>query len=224
MKTLLCVEDERTLLKNNREFFERLGYRVLPAETLAEARSWLIAQTPDAILLDIMLPDGNGLDLLQELRAAGSTLPIIMLTAWGEPQDVSRGYRLGATAYISKPFDYEAVRSALESILQSREQVPEVVTKGPLALKLSPMIALLFEKDMLLTQKEFALLLLFVQNEGRTIRAEYLYERVWNAPMGDDNRTLKKHISSIRKRLEEGNSGYTITSIRGKGYRLEKTS
>lgn len=223
MKTLLCVEDERTLLKNNREFFERLGYRVLPAETLLEARRWLITHTPDAILLDIMLPDGNGLDLLQELRAKGSTLPIIMLTAWGEPQDVSRGYRLGATAYISKPFDYEAVQAAIESIFQSREQVPDVIRKGPLTLKLSPMIALLFEVDMLLTQKEFALLLLFVQNEGRAIRAEYLYERVWNAPMGEDNRTLKKHISSLRKGLEEGNSGYTIASIRGEGYRFEQS-
>lgn len=222
MRTLLCVEDEKILLKNNRDFFERSGYRVLPAENLAQARDWLSRETPDAILLDIMLPDGNGLDLLAELRAAGSKLPIIMLTAWGEPKDVSKGYRLGASAYLSKPFDYEAVLAAIEGIFRSIDEVPEVIVKGSLILKITSRIALISGVDMLLTQKEFALLMIFAQNEDRTISSEYLYEKVWNASMGTDNRTLKKHISNVRKRLEDGNSGYTITAIYNEGYCFER--
>jgi DNA-binding response OmpR family regulator len=71
---------------------------------------------------------------------------------------------------------------------------------------------------MLLTQKEFSLLLLFIQNEGRVLRADYLYERVWKAPLGADNRTLKKHVSGLRKHLEDARSGFTIAVIRGDGY------
>jgi two-component system response regulator QseB len=103
MKILLLVEDERDILENNRLFFEAEGYRVMIAENLAQAREHLfdgggnsIRSDIDAIVLDIMLPDGNGLDLLAELRAAGSKIPVIMLTAWGKSSDVARGLKLGA--------------------------------------------------------------------------------------------------------------------------------
>lgn len=220
MKTLLCVEDDKTLLKNNRDFFENKGYRVLAAEDLAGARKHLSQESPDAILLDIMLPDGNGLDLLTELRGVGSKTPVIMLTAWGEPKDVSRGYRLGATAYLSKPFDYDAVLAAVESIFRNVEEVPEMIVKGRLKLKMTSMIAFVNEADMLLTQKDFALLLLFVQNENKTMSAEYLYEKVWNSPMNDDTQAIKSAISRLRKRL--AGSGYTIFTQRYEGYIFER--
>jgi DNA-binding response OmpR family regulator len=222
MRTLLCVEDDLQILRNNREALTESGYAVRTAENLAQARAVLSKDTPDAILLDIMLPDGNGLDLLQELRSAGNKVPVIMLTAWGEPKDVSRGYRLGATAYLSKPFDYEAVEAAVESIFGQMEQVPELVQKGVLTLNLTSMIALLGGENMKLTQKEFFLLLLFVRNEGKILRAEYLYEKVWGQIMNDDKRTLKKHVSELRKRLKNGHSGYAITVKRGEGYCFER--
>ena len=131
MRTLLCVEDERTLLRNNCAFFVRLGYRMLAAETLSEARACLSKERIDAVLLDIMLPDGNGLELLQELRVTGNKIPVIMLTAWGKPQDLSLGYKLGATAYISKPFDYDAVLAVVESIFERYEEMPETIVKVP---------------------------------------------------------------------------------------------
>ncbi|GHV36898.1 DNA-binding response regulator [Synergistales bacterium] len=220
MRTLLCVEDEKTLLKNNREFFEKRGFRVLAAENLKQAREHLAAEKPDAILLDIMLPDGNGLDLLQELRGAGNKVPVIMLTAWGEPKDVSRGYLLGATAYLSKPFDYDAVEAAIEGIFNSMEQMPEVIQKASLTLKLSSMMAFVNGKDVLLTGKEFALLLLFAQNEGRTMSAEYIYEKVWGQEMIGEVRALKKRISDLRGKIE--GSGYAINPIRDAGYRFER--
>lgn len=222
MRTLLCVEDEKTLLKNNCAFFRQLGYRVLSSETLAQARDCLSRETPDAILLDIMLPDGNGLELLRELRAAGSKIPVVMLTAWGKPEDLSLGYKLGATAYISKPFDYEAVLAVVESIFERYEEMPETIVKGLLTLKPSAMVALIHGKDMLLTHKEFALLLYFAKNENKIISPDVLYATVWNAPMKDSKDTLKKHISSIRKRLLENNCCFTIVAVRGQGYRFER--
>jgi DNA-binding response OmpR family regulator len=94
MKTLLVVEDERDILQNHRDFLENHGYSVLPAENLAQAREHLSNATPDAIVLDIMLPDGNGLDLLTKLRTVRNKIPVILLTAWGKAKDIAKGNTL----------------------------------------------------------------------------------------------------------------------------------
>jgi DNA-binding response OmpR family regulator len=167
-----------------------------------------------------MLPDGNGLELLKELRQAGSKVPVIMLTAWGEPKDVARGLKAGANDYLSKPFEYEVLFARVDAMFRNVEQVPETITKGTLTLKVKTMMAYLHGKDMGLKPKEFSLLLTFVENEGRVMSAEQLYKTVWETTMNDDNRTLKKHISDIRKKLEK--SGYTISTAYGEGYRFEQ--
>lgn len=219
MRTLLLVEDERDILENNRDFFTAEGYRVLSAETLAQAREHLQNETPGAIVLDIMLPDGNGLDLLSELRTAGSRIPIIMLTAWGKSSDVARGLKLGANDYMSKPFTYEVLLARVETMFRNTEHIPETITKGRLTLQMTSMIARLDGQDILLTQKEFALLLLFAQNEGRTMSAEYIYEKVWGCTTNNDFRTVKFQVSRLREKIAD--SGYIITAVRGKGYRFE---
>ncbi len=220
MRTLLIVEDEMKILRAHKRFFTKSGYSAITAENAARARKQLAAHTPDAILLDIMLPDGNGLELLSEWRAAGCKLPIIMLTAWGEPQDISRGYRLGATAYLSKPFEYEAVLSVLDGIFSAAEKMPEQITRGGLTLKLMSYEAFVNGVSLSLTQKEFSLLMIFVQNEEQTMNTEYLYERIWGQPMGADDNAIKVTISKLRGKLKD--SGFTITGKRGDGYRFEK--
>jgi DNA-binding response OmpR family regulator len=222
MRTILCVEDELKILNNNRVALTRAGYAVLAAGDLASAREHLLRYHPDAIVLDIMLPDGNGLDFLRELREAGSKIPVIMLTAWGENADVARGLRAGANDYLGKPFDYEVLLARVEALFRNAETVPGVIEKGPLTLKVKTARANIRGKDMLLKPKEFALLLELAENEGRVISAERLYETVWEAPMAGDNRTLKKHVSILRKRLEDEGSGYTISAVYGEGYRFEK--
>ncbi|GHT02262.1 DNA-binding response regulator [Synergistales bacterium] len=219
-KLLLCVEDDLKILANNLSELTSAGYRVLGAENLAQAREHLAAEKPDAILLDIMLPNGNGLDLLQELRSVGNKVPVIMLTAWGEPKDVSRGYRLGATAYLSKPFDYDAVEAAIESIFGHLEQVPESVSKGSLTFDILSGRAFIEGVDMLLTPKDFALLLLLAQNEDRVLRAELIYEKVWKAPLAENTAAVQRAISRLRGKIEP--SGYSVTMTRGKGYVFER--
>lgn len=221
MKTILCVEDELHILENNRKALEDNGYVVLTAENLSEARKRLAKQTPDAIVLDIMLPDGLGLDLVKELRVGGSKIPIIMLTAWGKPSDVARGLRAGANDYLPKPFDYEVLMARIEAMFRNVEQVPERITRGALSIDVSSGQAFLNGADMLLTQKEFALLLLFVQNEDRVISAETLYEKVWNSPMSRNKQTVQRHISALRQKFKDGNSTYTISVIYGEGYKFE---
>ncbi|MDO4721488.1 MAG: response regulator transcription factor [Peptostreptococcaceae bacterium] len=222
MKTVLLVEDEQSILENNRRFFELEGWNVLTAETVAQARSRLTEQSPDVIVLDIMLPDGNGLDLLRELRREGCTIPVIMLTAWGKPSDIALGLKSGANDYMSKPFTYEVLKARVEAMIRNVEQMPESIVKGKISLKPIAMTASIGGKDMLLTQKEFLLLLLFVQNDDRLLSAEYIYEKVWDMPLLNNKNALKKHITKIRKKLLEEESGYTITSEYGEGYRLER--
>lgn len=222
MKTILCVEDEIHILENNRKALEDNGYAVLTAENLSEARKLLGSQSVDAIILDIMLPDGSGLDLLKELRESGSKIPIFMLTAWGKPSDIARGLREGANDYLSKPFDYEVLIARIEAMFRNLEQLPERITYGAFSFDISTGQAFLNGADMLLTQKEFALLLLFVQNENRVMRAEYLYEKVWNTPMNKDSQALRRHISALRKKFKEADLLYDISVVYGEGYKFKK--
>ncbi|MDR0875358.1 MAG: response regulator transcription factor [Clostridiales Family XIII bacterium] len=219
MKLILCVEDERSVLENNRKAFADAGYGVLTAETLAQARQRLSEQTPDGIVLDIMLPDGLGLELLTELREQGSKIPVILLTAWDKPYDVARGLRAGANDYLSKPFDYEVLLARVEAMFRNVEQMPDVIEKGNLTLQMTSMIALQDGVDMLLTQKEFALLLLFARNEGKTLSTEYIYEQVWGHSMNEDPNAVKLQVSRLRTKTE--GSGYAILAVRGTGYRFE---
>ncbi|GHV11230.1 DNA-binding response regulator [Clostridia bacterium] len=215
-KLILCVEDEPFILENHRKILTDAGYNVICAENLKQAEAHLSGQSPDAIVLDIMLPDGNGLDLLKRLRSEGSRVPILMLTAWGKASDVARGLKLGANDYISKPFEYTVLLARIEAMFRNMEYVPETIVKGLLTLNIVAGQAFLNGTDMLLTQKEFALLLLFVQNEERAINAEYLYEKVWGVPMSGDSQAVTSAVSRLRKKLV--GSGYGIYAERNEGY------
>ncbi|MCL2638164.1 MAG: response regulator transcription factor [Oscillospiraceae bacterium] len=219
-KTVLCVEDELDVLENNRVNLENAGYTVLTAENLKKARKTLSETTPDIIILDIMLPDGNGLEYLKELRTEGNDIPIIMLTAWNRGEHSARGIEMGADDYIGKPFVYADLLARVKKVLEQTERIPKLITRGALSLDLISLQAFINGENMLLTQKEFSLLLLFVRHENRIIRQEYLYEQIWNLPYGNTDKTLKSHLSRLRKSLTD--TGYTIETVRGEGYVFKK--
>ena len=219
MKLILCVEDELDVLDNNRKAFEDAGYAVLTAANLEQARALLSTQTPDAIVLDIMLPDGLGLDLLQELRELGNKVPVILLTAWDKPYDVARGLRLGANDYLSKPFEYEVLLARVEAMFRNVEQIPPRITYGKLFFDISSGQAFADNVDLALKPKEYSLLLFFVQNVRRIMDAEELYQKVWNAPLGGDKNALQANISTLRKKI--GHTGCDIHNVQGKGYCFE---
>ena len=209
------------ILENNRKALVDAGYTALTAASLTQARETLENQTPDAIVLDIMLPDGNGLDLLRELRETGSKIPIIMLTAWGKSSDVARGLKLGANDYLSKPFEYDELLARVDAMFRNVEQVPETIVKGTLSINVLSNAALLNGVDLGLTQREFNLLLLMAQNEDRLLKAEYIYETIWAQPLIGDRNAVQTAISKLRAKI--GASGYDIETLRGKGYIFTKT-
>lgn len=214
-KLILLVEDNEQIMRGNERMLTRRGYGVVTALTLSEARKAMEAQMPDLIVLDIMLPDGNGLDFMSELRRY-SKVPVLLLTGLTTPEDVVRGLTSGGDDYLTKPYDFGVLMARVDALLRRAEQIPEKLTRDRLSLDVAAGVATLDGADLLLTQKEFALLLIFVQNPERYIDGDYLYEKVWKAPLAGDSQALKSAIKRLRGKLE--GSGWSIEWSRGEGY------
>ena len=218
-KHILLVEDNVEIQLANKDMLELLGYTVTLAMSLAEAQSALKNEAPDAIVLDIMLPDGNGLDFLAELRAY-SQIPVLMLTALGTSDDTVTGFSIGADDYIAKPYDYKVLAVRIEALLRRAERMPETLQKSSLKLDIMASKAFLRGDDLLLTQKEFAMLLVFAQNEDKLVSDEYLYKKIWSGTFNDDPVALRNTVSRLRKKLV--NSEYTVSVTRGEGYLFQR--
>lgn len=221
-KTILLVEDNRHLNAINSRALRLAGYRVLTALSLKEARERLAEAEPDAIVLDILLPDGNGVDFCREIRERIAA-PILFLTSVTGVEQALEGIRAGGDDYLNKPFHIELLLARIEAFwrrdaIQQRRNPATALTRGPLTLNPATGVALLHGEDMQLTGREFALLLLLMRNEGRALTAGYLYETIWNLPLVGDPNALKTAVSRLRKKLE--GSGFGIIAKRGVGYRF----
>jgi DNA-binding response OmpR family regulator len=188
--------------------------------TLREARERMGTAEPDAIVLDIMLPDGSGLDFMRALRQE-SNIPILLLTGLTTPEDVVRGLTEGGDDYLTKPYDFDILLARIQALLRRAGQLPDTLTKGSVKIDITSHRAFLFGRDLLLKPKEFDVLLYLARHEGTHVSAAALYEKVWGQEMGDSDSAVKFQVSSLRKKLED--SGYTVVSSRGEGYCFEKT-
>ena len=218
---ILLVEDDVDLNDANRRTLELRHYTVQTALTLERAREILHDIEPDIILLDVTLPDGNGFSFCREIREK-TQAHILFLTAKNEHEDMVRGLTTGGDDYIIKPFHADELLARVEATMRRREiGVPvKTLSKGLLTLDILALQGLVDGKDLNLTQKEFAVLLLFVQNEGKTLSTENVYERVWGTTMAGDNQAVQTAVSRLRKKLET--AGYEIRAVRGQGYVFEK--
>jgi len=217
---LLLIEDEPAVQANNMKILQRHGYKVKQAYTLEEAKTFIGEEPPAGIILDLRLPDGNGLDFLTKLRKK-SDIPVLILTAHGSPEDVILGFDLGTDDYLTKPYDLSVFLVRVENLLRRASVVPETLEYGLIKLYPASGTALLDGEDMMLSQKEYSILQLMVQNPEKVLSAEYIYEKVWNQEMLESDTSLKVAIARLRKKLI--NSAYTITASRGEGYYLERT-
>jgi DNA-binding response OmpR family regulator len=217
---ILLVEDNKDIQELNQRFLVRRGYTVQLAYTLAEARKILEENKPDAIVLDIMLPDGSGLDFLNELKEQNTNIPILMLTALSGSRDEVRALEKGGDDYLSKPYDNNVLAARIEALIRRAERIPEVITKGALRLETYSRQAFLSAENLNLTAKEFDIVLLLAQNEDSLMSTESIYERVWGQPLGEDNNAIRTVLSRLRAKIE--NSGYIIEPLRGKGYIFTK--
>lgn len=209
---ILLVEDNVDVLEINRQYFEMAGYTVKTAMTLAEARKRVADAIPDIMVLDIMLPDGSGLDFCGELRNH-SPVPVLFLTCLDEEADIVAGLKTGGDEYMTKPYRVGELLARVEALLrrvhmeQARHaEKNKKIAIGPLMLDTVTQRAYLDGADILLKPREFALLLFFVRNAGKGFTPEEIYEAVWGQMANNCVLTVKVHVAGIRKktRMDEG--------------------
>lgn len=220
---VLLGEDEMDILEYNRTQLEQRGYRVSAAPELGEVEEILRNDCPDILVLDIMMPDGSGIDLCRKIRDEFKG-PILFLTVLGENGQVVQGLRSGGDDYIVKPCPIEVLTARIDAHMRRlRRFGQETLQLGTrLVLNGNTCRGFLDGRDMLLRPKEFRLLQLLAVKRGVYISAEYLYREVWGMDGYRDMRTIWVHISNIRKKLRDAD-GERVADIqceKEKGYRL----
>jgi DNA-binding response OmpR family regulator len=224
---VLFVEDERSILEPFSRALAREGFEPVPARTVAEALEAARAAPPDVVLLDVMLPDGDGRDVLRELRKT-SDVPVIMLTARGTETDRVVGLEIGADDYVVKPFSGAEVIARIRAVLRRTRSAPPAaepqapaVTVGPLTVEPAARRAHLDGEELQLSRKEFDLLADLIAHAGEVVKREDLMSRVWDENWFGSTKTLDVHVRWLRQKLgEESTDPRFIHTVRGVGFRF----
>ncbi len=223
---VLFVEDERSILEPFTRALAREGFDPVPARTVAEALAAARERPPDVVLLDVMLPDGDGRDVLRELRRT-SEVPVIMLTARGTETDRVVGLELGADDYVVKPFSGAEVIARLRAVLRRTratppaEAPPAAITVGPLTVEPAARRVQLDGEELGLSRKEFDLLADLIAHAGEVVKREDLMSRVWDENWFGSTKTLDVHVRWLRQKLgDDPSSPRFIHTVRGVGFRF----
>ncbi|CAM2812878.1 response regulator [Mammaliicoccus fleurettii] len=228
---VLVVDDEQsivTLLKYN---LEQAGYVVEIAQDGEEALQKEKEKKPDLIVLDVMLPKKDGIEVCKTIRSDKNQVPILMLTAKDDEFDRVLGLELGADDYMTKPFSPREVVARVKAILRRSSVVDSVKNEDDDEdivignIRIRPDFFEVYRNDILLelTPKEFELLLYLVERQGRVITREHMLNSVWNYEFAGDSRIVDVHISHLRDKLEENpKQPQLIKTVRGLGYKLER--
>lgn len=223
---LLLIDDDRDLCKLVSRFLEAEGFKSTAVHTGAEGEQYALAGDFDLIVLDVMLPDRKGFDVLRELRKTMTT-PVLMLTAKGDSFDRILGLELGADDYVAKPFNARELAARISAILrrsdwQSRSiasQRPPVLSLGDLDLDLAERTVMKDGLELKLTSAEFDLLRLFFESVGQVLTREALVEHVLDRKFSPFDRSIEFHICNLRRKLgPQRSGGERIRSVRGTGY------
>jgi two-component system phosphate regulon response regulator OmpR len=225
---ILLVDDDARLSSMVGEYLRAAGFEIDTAGSLAAGRERLAATPYDALVLDLMLPDGDGLDLCRELRANARTrhLPLLMLTARGEPLDRIVGLELGADDYLPKPFEPRELLARVKALL--RRAAPqasddEVLRFGRLEVDLGERVARLDGKPCDLTGHQFDLLVVLAQSPGRVLSRDQIMDALKGHPLEAFDRSIDVHISRIRAVIEDDpKMPRRVLTVRGAGYVFAK--
>ncbi len=223
-RTLLVVEDEAPLAETLRFNLELEGYRVRTAEDGVEGLSMARALQPDLVLLDLMLPRMDGLDVLRGIREQSST-PVLLLTARTTEADRVRGLDLGADDYITKPFSIAELKARVRAHLRRRQDLavgPRVIAFGEFSLDLNRHLLKRGEEPIALRPKEYELLAYLAQRDGRAFTRDQLLNDVWDISFAGGTRTVDVHVRWLRKKIEKPDEPPRhLITVRGAGYRFE---
>ncbi len=218
---ILIVEDQLRLAQFLKQGLTERSYTVACARSCREARDELCETSYDLIVLDLGLPDGDGLDLLREWRKSGFTEPVLILSARDAVQDRIKGLDLGADDYLPKPFSFEELLARVRSQLRRQSEVKETVLEyRGIKVDLLSHTAHLNGEPLELTRREFALLEIFMQNPSRILTRTLISEKIWASHYEVDTNLLDVYMSRLRAKLEKGQEKPLFKTVRGVGYQL----
>ena len=223
---VLVVDDDPTVSDVVRRYLERADFEVTLAADGPGALAAVDNARPDLVVLDLMLPGMDGLEVCRRLRAQDPDLPVVMLTALGEESDRLVGLSLGADDYVTKPFSPRELVLRVQSVLRRASRsaepaAPETLTDGELIVDVSRRVAKLRGQQLGLTVREFDLLTFLMRHPGRAFRRSELLEAVWGWTFGDQS-TVTVHMRRLREKIEDDPAAPTrIVTVWGVGYRYE---
>lgn len=218
---ILVVEDDPRLGPFLRQGLSEHSYTVALARTCEEANDGLVETHYDAIVLDLTLPDGDGLNLITEWRASGLNEPVLILSARDRLDDRITGLNVGADDYLPKPFSLEELLARLRALLRRQSAAKQtVLERNGVKLDLLGRIVTVNGQPVDLTGREYALLEVFMQNAGRVLTRTLISERIWSSHFDVDTNLLDVYMSRVRSKLEAAAGKPLFKTVRGIGYQL----
>ena len=225
---LLIIEDNKGIRKMLSKFLSSIGNEVLEATTGEEGLELFSIESPDLVLLDLMLPGIDGFEVCRHIRKV-SMVPVIMITAKSEDHDKILGLDVGADDYLVKPFSHEELAARIRAVMRRIDY--EVEKEGQQGQELIGLVIdsqtykmSLFDQEIHLTKKEFELLYLFVTHPNQLFSRDHLLDRIWGIDYYGDSRTVDSHIKRLREKLKvEKSLNWQIKTVWGKGYLFEVT-
>lgn len=220
MTEIYYIEDDKNIAMLVKKYLEQKGYNVSLFQTLSEGRHAFECHVPSIVLIDWNMPDGNGDDLCKWVRSKWKEIPIIFLTVRDDTCDIVSGFNSGADDYVVKPFELEVLYSRIKALLRRTGNISEqYLSCGSISIDKDRMMVLHQEKEISVSQAEYQLLLLLMENKGKTVTRERLLEQIWdnNGNYVNDN-TLTVTMKRLREKLYQPSCLKTIRSF---GYRME---
>jgi len=224
--TVFLVEDDPGIARAVIEGLERRGFRVVHAASVAEAQAQLTELEPVVCLLDVMLPDGSGLDVLQSVRLRAPAIPICMLTARDAVDDKLDAFKAGADDYLTKPFDLRELAARIEVLIRRglskpTANPPQRVAAGNVSADLDARTVTVAGAELVMTRREFDLLSALLTKPGAVFSRDQLLTRVWPQSKAVNQNTVDVYISYLRNKLQGAEATVTLSTIRGVGFRLD---
>jgi DNA-binding response OmpR family regulator len=223
-QTILIIEDDPALLRGLKDNFETQGYLVRLANNGQKGLDTLLADPPDLVLLDLMLPKVNGYEICRAARARQLDMPIIMLTAKGQEEDIVRGLELGADDYVTKPFSIRELIARVKAFLRRQGAASAEYDFGPFRLDVAAHKLFRGGAEIILTAKEFRLLEFFLRRAGRALTRNGILDAVWGQEVVVTDRSVDRCVTTLRGKIEaDPHHPIFIQTIRDIGYRFETT-
>jgi two-component system alkaline phosphatase synthesis response regulator PhoP len=220
MATIYYIEDDQSIGYIIEKTIEHAGLKGFGFQTIESFFTQFKKQKPDMILLDVMLPDGSGLDVLKKVRETNQQLPIMMISALQSEMDKVIALDLGADDYLTKPFGVLELTSRIQARIR-KINLDQKINEGNVIIDDEKHLCLINNQEVYLTNKEYDILKMLLKNKKNVLTKEAIFNYVWETNYMGETRTLDMHIKALRQKLVKHHASLSIITVRGIGYQIE---